>query len=397
MSAMADLVREYTKQQDEELSLFSRATSIADKRNLKTTNIMDRGILKDGPRDSRFALERGFRMRTEHMRIEMQSLLSRTATLVPGRGRHFIIDPHQVLTTVLCGSSDIRELNATWMALSERMSMSGKKYWENTQPLRWVFVQCNKFPKRPVSGGVADVNYANSQIGWGQCSFFFTTTAARPLIVTRSLSPPLFPTSVSGLMFWYNTLQTHCEAKESGNTVGEPPFTPTTVTIPAALGPIATNWLPLLQSPLYPLPQRSRLSSRQRPTEISPTTSTPLTTVPKVPVSISPYTLHAIAVFDSASHARAHTPLHRRPCCVRTPPRHHPTHCLPPHYAHPPAPRTPNASVYLYAGITHAVGGGVAHRWRWGYTRHATASYPCTIEPAAMSCRRRRRAVPMPA
>ncbi|KAJ6476079.1 hypothetical protein C8R45DRAFT_1077091 [Mycena sanguinolenta] len=118
MSTMAELVREYTKQHDEELSVFSRATTIAGKRNLETTNVMDRGVMNDGSRDSRFALETGFRMRIERTIIEMQAIIARAATLVQGWEKHFIIDPHQVLTTGLRGSSDIRELNATWMALS---------------------------------------------------------------------------------------------------------------------------------------------------------------------------------------------------------------------------------------------------------------------------------------
>ena len=59
------------------------------------------------------------------------------------------------------------------------------------RPVRWVFVQCNNLPNRPVSGGVADVVYVNIQIGWGGASSLSPPSPLVPLVAICPLSPAL--------------------------------------------------------------------------------------------------------------------------------------------------------------------------------------------------------------
>ncbi|KAJ6459676.1 hypothetical protein C8R45DRAFT_1182626 [Mycena sanguinolenta] len=123
-SSMANLVWEYHAQTETDLSLFARANSIARKRNLELKDIMDRGVEQRERRLSRFGLIVGYRLRVERTMRDMQSLLSRAAGLIDKRDKHFIVDPDRVLSDGLLSPTNVRELNSTWLALSERMDLA---------------------------------------------------------------------------------------------------------------------------------------------------------------------------------------------------------------------------------------------------------------------------------
>ncbi|KAJ6556811.1 hypothetical protein DFH09DRAFT_1084517 [Mycena vulgaris] len=126
MSAMADLQREYLQHTEDDTSTFNRVISFGAKKTLEVQNIFDRGLhneedLKDIPR---FTLETGFSKRLEYTIREMQYLLKRASILVPGRQTTFQVDPYGSLLAILRGARSMDEMNAAWIAMSKRLSLS---------------------------------------------------------------------------------------------------------------------------------------------------------------------------------------------------------------------------------------------------------------------------------
>jgi hypothetical protein len=64
LSDMASLLMQYNQQNDDELSLFMRTTSIASKKALGISDIIDRGVNIIKQPIARFGLETGFLLRT---------------------------------------------------------------------------------------------------------------------------------------------------------------------------------------------------------------------------------------------------------------------------------------------------------------------------------------------
>jgi hypothetical protein len=54
----------------------------------------------------------------------MQRLLRNTATLIPGKTLWFLIDPQNVLLTVLFGANDLDEMNIAWLGLSRQLELA---------------------------------------------------------------------------------------------------------------------------------------------------------------------------------------------------------------------------------------------------------------------------------
>ncbi|KAJ7848767.1 hypothetical protein B0H13DRAFT_1906566 [Mycena leptocephala] len=76
LSPMADLVRAYNSHTDEEFSLFRRVNSLASKKALDISEVVDRGVSIFAQPIARFGLKTGFLLRTDHTIKEMQSLLT---------------------------------------------------------------------------------------------------------------------------------------------------------------------------------------------------------------------------------------------------------------------------------------------------------------------------------
>ncbi|KAJ6543746.1 hypothetical protein DFH09DRAFT_879097, partial [Mycena vulgaris] len=128
-SPMGLLRREYTEEHDRENSLLLRATILASKTELKESEIQDRGLhLDPDVKTPRFALEKGFAIRTERTVMELQSLLTRAKDLIVERSSCFLVDPHQTLLTVLKGASDLNEMTGAWMALSKRVGLAQRNF-----------------------------------------------------------------------------------------------------------------------------------------------------------------------------------------------------------------------------------------------------------------------------
>ncbi|KAJ7768232.1 hypothetical protein B0H16DRAFT_1452976 [Mycena metata] len=85
LSPMGDLVRGYTQQDPEDVSLFIRVTSISSKKNLVVEDLIDRGVPKISQPTSRFSLETGLMLRTERAIFQMQSILDRASALIRDR------------------------------------------------------------------------------------------------------------------------------------------------------------------------------------------------------------------------------------------------------------------------------------------------------------------------
>ncbi|KAF8133103.1 hypothetical protein K438DRAFT_1787706 [Mycena galopus ATCC 62051] len=128
LSVMAELILEYNKSQDSTLSLFRRISTLASKKDLDKSDVLDRGDTHGTQTDPRFGLETGFLLRTDIVIKEMQVVLRKAAALVEGRSSYFVIDPHNVLMTVLKGANSLGELQASWAALAERLDLAQRNF-----------------------------------------------------------------------------------------------------------------------------------------------------------------------------------------------------------------------------------------------------------------------------
>ncbi|KAJ7368876.1 hypothetical protein DFH08DRAFT_796706 [Mycena albidolilacea] len=147
---MAELERDYASHSESEASLFERATSIASKRTLDPTDILDRGDQKT-VKDVNF-------------------LLSRASALVPGRSTFFIVDPQHSFLRVLKSAGDLNQLTVAWQALSVRMGLAQRSFVKYQEEFRATTKE--DMPHSPVSTApevyaafpvdrspIADVNY----------------------------------------------------------------------------------------------------------------------------------------------------------------------------------------------------------------------------------------------
>ncbi|KAF8209241.1 hypothetical protein K438DRAFT_1811994 [Mycena galopus ATCC 62051] len=58
----------------------------------------------------------------------MQTVLRKAAALIEGRSSSFIIDPHNMLMTVLKGANSLSEMQASWAALVERLDLAQRNF-----------------------------------------------------------------------------------------------------------------------------------------------------------------------------------------------------------------------------------------------------------------------------
>ncbi|KAJ7909252.1 hypothetical protein B0H13DRAFT_2330547 [Mycena leptocephala] len=125
---MADLVRTYNQHTDEDYSLFRRVTTIASKKALDISEVMDRGVSLFAQPVAQFGLETGFLLRTDRTIKEMQALLTKASGLVRGRLTCFTIDPHSIIARVLRSAHDLNELHLAWVGMSERMELAQQNF-----------------------------------------------------------------------------------------------------------------------------------------------------------------------------------------------------------------------------------------------------------------------------
>ncbi|KAF8208321.1 hypothetical protein K438DRAFT_1930688 [Mycena galopus ATCC 62051] len=93
LSPMADIHREYLSETEEEESVFTRMLILTGKKTLGPSNIVDRGISTSKPQP-RFSISPLFVIRITAAIGDMQEIIRRAASLLPGRSSWFIIDPH---------------------------------------------------------------------------------------------------------------------------------------------------------------------------------------------------------------------------------------------------------------------------------------------------------------
>ncbi|KAK7026608.1 hypothetical protein R3P38DRAFT_3191855 [Favolaschia claudopus] len=124
LDAVETLLEEYESAENEEVSLYLRTSSIANKRVLDKSEIVDRGTTIPPQVLARFGLSAGYMLMVSRTIRQMQSLLKKMAALNPERRTIFAIDPQGVLLSVLASSKNIGELLAAWTALSKRMELA---------------------------------------------------------------------------------------------------------------------------------------------------------------------------------------------------------------------------------------------------------------------------------
>ncbi|KAJ7834931.1 hypothetical protein B0H13DRAFT_2369596 [Mycena leptocephala] len=120
-ASMSELVNKFTSYPTPAVSLLARITCIVKLKSLGSLEITDRGEDLDRVGPGRFGLERGFFRRVSNTLDEMQALLTRASSLVPGRTSCFLVDPHKFFTDTFRGTHDAIQLHNAWAALSDRM------------------------------------------------------------------------------------------------------------------------------------------------------------------------------------------------------------------------------------------------------------------------------------
>ncbi|KAJ7834731.1 hypothetical protein B0H14DRAFT_2590751 [Mycena olivaceomarginata] len=126
VTAMAELKTSYMNDSEFSQSLYLRLNNFACKKSLDARDLFDRGIPTSQPNPPRmcFGLEPRFAYRLENTIADIQQLLKRAASLIPGKSSWFLIDPQNVLLTVLFGANDLDEMNVAWLGLSRRLELA---------------------------------------------------------------------------------------------------------------------------------------------------------------------------------------------------------------------------------------------------------------------------------
>ena len=142
-SPMARLKAEYFEEQEQSNSVHTRATALASKKTLLSSDIVDRG--SNRPRDTPcFHLIPTLYLDLHKTSNELQFFLQRTAGLIPERQTYFVVDPQDTFLTILNGAYDISQLHAAWMGISKRLNLGIKfidKYeseYRETDPERRI-------------------------------------------------------------------------------------------------------------------------------------------------------------------------------------------------------------------------------------------------------------------
>ncbi|KAJ7732466.1 hypothetical protein DFH07DRAFT_711858, partial [Mycena maculata] len=147
MSPMYEIRMEYLRDTENETSVFQRVTAFSSKKALEPRDIIDRGKNVKVPNlNPRFSLEPLFSMRVDRTVHEMQGILKRAASLIPGRSSCFTIDPYDTLMNVLRGAGDLDEMNVAWLGIAKRLELA-HKYLDKYE----AYFKINDEDKRPTS------------------------------------------------------------------------------------------------------------------------------------------------------------------------------------------------------------------------------------------------------
>ncbi|KAJ7739788.1 hypothetical protein DFH07DRAFT_752054, partial [Mycena maculata] len=126
MSPMGQLRIQYNQDMEEDSALRNRINLIISKFDLAPKDIFDRGNSSSAA-IPRFALETGFSIHLKGLVSEFQGFLATTANLIPERkelGRHFKLDPQDMLMEILRGAESLDEMTLAWKALRTRFSLA---------------------------------------------------------------------------------------------------------------------------------------------------------------------------------------------------------------------------------------------------------------------------------
>jgi hypothetical protein len=118
ISDMGTLHMEYLRHGMNQTLISSRVSKYAMKESLLPREIMDRGRSKNSSQP-RFTLEPTLLEELSLTITQMQSLLERSANLLPLRQNLFMIDPKRSLYPVLEGAQSLAELTVAWLALHQ--------------------------------------------------------------------------------------------------------------------------------------------------------------------------------------------------------------------------------------------------------------------------------------
>ncbi|KAJ7251191.1 hypothetical protein B0H12DRAFT_1071984 [Mycena haematopus] len=123
---MARLLQEFEKgddQVEDSMSTDQAARMISLQIALESNEVVDLG---EGER-RRFALEKKLLARVDRVVGELQYFLQRAAALVPGRRKHFKIDPEDNIIPLLSGCNTTAQLVAAWEIVRSRIDL-GRKF-----------------------------------------------------------------------------------------------------------------------------------------------------------------------------------------------------------------------------------------------------------------------------
>ncbi|KAJ7629984.1 hypothetical protein DFH06DRAFT_1337907 [Mycena polygramma] len=145
-STVHDLVLEYECGSDPGHCLLARTTHIVRKKDLNSSEIEERVHRSGQLFMGTLALETELLLSTDDTVKEMQSLLTRASSFIPGKAC-FLVDPDGILMRLLRGANTRGELQTAWASLSERMRLAQMRFKEYHQT-----ASCHDSPVSHCSG-----------------------------------------------------------------------------------------------------------------------------------------------------------------------------------------------------------------------------------------------------
>lgn len=114
---MARLKVEYFKEQEQSNSVHTRATMLASKKALLSSDIINQGLNR--PRDTPcYHLVPKLYLDLHKTLSKLQFFLQQITGLIPEHRSYFVVDPKDTFLTILNGAYDIAQLHAAWKGMT---------------------------------------------------------------------------------------------------------------------------------------------------------------------------------------------------------------------------------------------------------------------------------------
>lgn len=140
MSPMFALFLEYSQEEEEEASVSRRVAFFATSPNLDLSDMEEHEENQGRVTILLYSIKKDVWMRINRTMNELQVFVKRMAALVTERprGKHFIVDPEEMIMRTLTKSQSLAQLQVAWLMMAQRFSAAQRfiaKYIQEYQAL----------------------------------------------------------------------------------------------------------------------------------------------------------------------------------------------------------------------------------------------------------------------